>query len=40
MIQRANLDSNPEPTDREDVQRRYDELLALHARLTEDRATP
>jgi hypothetical protein len=34
MIQRANLDSNPEPADREDAQRRYDQLLTLHADLT------
>ncbi|MGC9669750.1 DUF2254 domain-containing protein [Planosporangium sp. 12N6] len=38
MIQRANLDSNPEPADREDVQRRYDQLLALNSHLTAGRA--
>jgi uncharacterized membrane protein len=34
MIQRANLKSVPEQADRADVQRRYDDLLALYSRVT------
>ncbi|MFB9179940.1 hypothetical protein ACFFX1_17510 [Dactylosporangium sucinum] len=37
MIQRANVEANPEPADRADVQRRYDQLLAVHAHLTDGR---
>jgi uncharacterized membrane protein len=37
MIQRANLESVPEQADRADVQRRYDNLLALHTHLAPQR---
>ncbi|HEV3228941.1 MAG TPA: DUF2254 domain-containing protein [Solirubrobacteraceae bacterium] len=43
MIERANVESVPEESDRADVRRRYDALLAVEARLAQDtlqRGTP
>jgi uncharacterized membrane protein len=33
MIERVNIDSVPEPSDRDDVHRRYEAVLLLNARL-------
>ncbi|HUO39667.1 MAG TPA: DUF2254 domain-containing protein [Mycobacterium sp.] len=40
MIQRANIESVPEESDRADVQRRYTALAAIYSRLTLDVAAP
>jgi uncharacterized membrane protein len=40
MIQRANLESVPEQADQADVQRRYDDLLALSTHITQPTPDP